>query len=63
MGRYRGHPILRETRHDGRCVYIVEPGTWGYFVRAQYEGGQDLRIEIAPVSAERARELLVLSQS
>ena len=58
IGRYRGHPILRSYGPEGQCVYVVDPAGWGRFVRARAEGGQDLRIEISPVSIERARELL-----
>ena len=58
IGRYRGHAILRGPSFDERSVYIVEPRTWGCFVRAQCEGDQDLHIDVAPVSAERARKLL-----
>ena len=58
IGRHHGHPILRGPISGDRRVYIVEPGTWGCFVRAQCEGDQDLCFDINPVSAERARELL-----
>ena len=58
IGRYRGHPILRAYGHKGQCVYVVEPAGWGKFIRARAEDDQDLRVEISPVSIERARELL-----
>ena len=58
IGRYRGHPILRAYGHNVQCVSVVEPAGWGQFVRARAEGDKDLRIEINPVSIERARELL-----
>ena len=58
MGRYRGHAILRGPRDADRRVYIVEPRTWGCFIRAQCEGDEDLRFDINPVSAKRAGELL-----
>ena len=35
IGRYRGHAILRGPSSGDRRVYIVEPGTWGCFIRAQ----------------------------
>lgn len=58
IGRYRGHAILRGPRSGDRRVYIVEPGTWGCFIRAQCEADQDLRIDIKPISAVRAQQLL-----
>ena len=58
IGRYRDHPIIRAYGHVGRCVYVVEPAGWGQFVCAKAGGDQDLRVEIKPVSIERARELL-----
>ncbi len=57
-GRYLGHPIIRGP-HDGvRRLYVVEPGGWGCFVRAQVEGDQDLLVEVDSILPERARELL-----
>ena len=58
IGQYRTHPILRGPSCGERRVYVVEPGTWGCFVRAQFDGDQDLSVEIKPISTERARELL-----
>ena len=58
MARYHGHPIFRAPRQESRRVYVVEPSAWGRFVRAQSEDAQDLRIEIKPISIDRARELL-----
>ena len=58
IGRYRGHPVLRGPAGGGQRVYVLEPGTWGCFVHAQLEGDQDLRIQVSPVSLERAQELL-----
>ena len=58
IGRYQTHPILRGPSRGERRVYVVEPGVWGSFMRAQVEGDRDLSVEIKPVSAERARELL-----
>ena len=57
-GEYRGHTFLRGPRDGERRMYLVEPGSWGCFVRARYEGEQDLRIDIKPLASERARELL-----
>ena len=57
-GRYRGHLILSAPYYKGRCVYVVEPEAWGRFVRTQFEDAQDLRVEINPISINRARELL-----
>ena len=58
IGRFRGHPILSAQDYKGRCVYVVEPAGWGHFVRAQIDGDQDLRIDINPISIDRAHELL-----
>ena len=58
IGRYRGHPIFRAPRQESRRIYVVEPSAWGRFVRTQFEDAQDLRIEIKPISIDRARELL-----
>ena len=58
IGRYRGHPILSARDYKDRCVYVVEPAGWGYFVRAQTDDDQDLCVEINPISIDRAHELL-----
>ena len=58
IGRYRGHPIVRGPRDRDRRLYIVDPKTWGLFVRGQFEGGEDVKVEVTSVSAERALELL-----
>ena len=58
LGRYNGHALLRGPRDRELRLYLVDPRSWGCFVRAQCEGGQDLRIDINPISEERARELL-----
>ena len=57
-GRYQGHTFLRGPRNGERRLYVLEPGSWGCFVRAQCEGNQDLHIDVNPISADRARELL-----
>ena len=58
IGRYRGHSILNARDYNGRCVYVVDPAGWGHFVRAKTDGDEDLRVEIRPISIDRARELL-----
>ena len=58
IGRYRGHPILNARDYVGRCVYVVDLSGWGHFVRAKADGDQDLRVEINPISIDRAHELL-----
>ena len=58
VARYRGTPILRGPPGGERRLYVVEPGAWGCFVRAQCQEDRDLRIEINAISAERAREHL-----
>ena len=62
MARYRGNPILRGPFGGERRLYIVEPGPWGCFMRAQCDGDLDLLIVVNPISVERARELLAENQ-
>ena len=57
-GEYLGHTFLMGPRDGERRMYLLEPRSWGCFVRAQCEGDQDLRIDIKPISADRAQELL-----
>ena len=57
-GEYLGHTFLRGPRDGERRMYLVEPGSWGCFIRAQCEGDQDLRIDIKPIPSDRAQELL-----
>ena len=56
--RYRGIAILEGPEEGERRLLVVEPRSWGCFVRAQVEGDQDLRVEANPISAERAQVLL-----
>ena len=56
--RYRRHAVITGPDEGHRRVYVVEPGRWGCFVRAQVEGGTDLLVEVVSVSTERAQELL-----
>ena len=58
MAQYKGHPIFRGPRQNSRRLYVLEPSTWGCFVRAQSQNDRDLRIEIKLISEDRARELL-----
>ena len=58
LGRYHGHSLLSGPRDSEPRLYLVEPSSWGCFVRAQCRGGQDLRIDVNTISAERAQELL-----
>ncbi len=58
IGRYRGHSILSARDYNGRCVYVVDPASWGHFVRAKTDGDEDLRVEIKTISIDRAHELL-----
>lgn len=58
VGRYRGNPIVTGPEGVERGLYVLEPGAWGCFVRAQVEGDQDILVEVHPISAERAQELL-----
>ena len=56
--RYRENPIVWIPTGGERKVYVVEPGAWGCFVRAQVEGDTDLRVGVESISEERAREML-----
>ena len=56
--RLDGHTLVWLPGADHRAFYIVEPGGWGCFVRAQVEGGTDLLVEVEAITPERARELL-----
>lgn len=58
IGRYLGHPILSIQDYGRRCLYVVEIAGWGQFIRAQFENGHDVRIDISPISFDRAGELL-----
>lgn len=60
-GTYRGYPVLRHHSDGAPRLYIVEPRAWGCVVRGQVEGETDLRVEIEPITVERARELLASS--
>ncbi|MCY4415338.1 MAG: hypothetical protein OXE87_03380 [Chloroflexi bacterium] len=61
VGRYRGNPIFRGKAVGERRLYVIEPGTWGYFMRAHFDDGQDVRVDIEPISNERAQELLQIT--
>ena len=58
VGRHHGCPIFRGPTSGERRVYVVDVGRWGRFVRASFEGGQDLRVDVQSISQERAEELL-----
>ena len=58
IGRYQGHLVLSARQYEDPCVYVVDPVNWGQFVRAKTDGNQDLRVDIKPISADRAHELL-----
>ena len=57
-GRYHGQLILKGPSSGERRLYVFEPSTWGRYIREQFEDGQDLRVEVKPISQERAQELL-----
>ena len=61
VGRYRGNPIFRGKAVGERRLYVIEPGAWGYFMRAHFDDGQDVRVDIEPISNERAQELLQIN--
>ena len=56
--RYDGIPIFDGPDDGDRRLYVVEPATWGCFVRAQVEGGYRPARRGRPHHGERARELL-----
>lgn len=58
-GRYGNHPVVWELRSASeRDLYVVEPGRWGRFVRAQVNEGQDLVVDVSAVTQDGAREML-----
>ncbi|MCY3655508.1 MAG: hypothetical protein OXG95_02720 [Chloroflexi bacterium] len=58
-GRYGNHPVVWELRSASeRDLYVVEPGRWGRFVRAQVNEGQDLVVGVSAVTQDDAREML-----
>ncbi len=58
VARYLGHTVLFAGENDVRQLYIVEPKSWGLFVRAQAEKDNDLTVEVTEVSADIAKKLL-----
>lgn len=58
MARFKDNPIFRGPHAGDARIHVVDVGSWGRLVRFQFEDGQDLKIEILPVSSTRARELL-----
>lgn len=58
LARYHGYPILRgpESGKPGACV--VDVGTWGNYVRAPFDDGEELRVDVEVISQEQAREIL-----
>ena len=56
--RYQGYPIIEGLRDGERELYVVEPSTWGCLIKAQFENGKDLRVEVNPVTSQMAQELL-----
>ena len=58
VGRYQDHPILRGPSSGEPRIYVVDPSTWGKFVSAPFADGQRLRVEVKPISHERAQEML-----
>ena len=60
-GRYRGQLILKGPSDGVRRLYVFEPSTWGCYIRAQFEDGQNVLVEVKPISQERAQELLELN--
>ena len=58
IARYLGHPIIQGPQDGERQLHVVEPSTWGCLIKAQFENGEDLRVEVNPVTFQRAQELL-----
>ena len=58
VGQYHGSPIFRGPTSGQRRVYVVDVGRWGRFIRASFEEGQDLRVDVESISMERAEDLL-----
>ena len=58
IDRYQGYAIIEGPRDGEQELYVVEPSTWGCLIKAQFENGKDLRVEVNPVTSQRAQELL-----
>lgn len=58
VARYLGHTVLFAGDNDPRQLYIVEPKSWGCFVRAQTGKDNDLTVEVTEVSQDMAKKLL-----
>lgn len=58
VGRYLGHLIFRGPAEGEPRLYVVEPNTWGRFVRVPFADGHPLRIEVTDISPEQALEML-----
>ena len=63
IARYRGHPILTVPDNSERGLYVVDVNTFGYYERTQSEDGHNVRVDVKPISQERAQELLQLHPS
>ncbi len=61
LGRYRGHPVLSTPAYNGQCIYVVDLAGWGQFLRAHIDGGRDIRVDVNPIPADRAQELLAVN--
>ena len=56
---YQGHPIVwLGHAAQSRRVYVVDPGTWGCFIRAETEAGRDLIADVDAVTPDQAKDML-----
>ena len=56
---YQGHPIVWVGQAtQNRRMYVVDPGTWGCFIRAETETGRDLIADVDAVTPDQARDML-----
>ena len=58
IGRYRGLPIFTGPENGERRLYVVDVDTFGSYERTQSEDGHNVRVDVKPISQERAQELL-----
>ena len=59
LGTYRDYPILRGRQSGERRLYVVEPSTWGKFVRSRHSNGEEIWVDVEPITPARAQELLL----
>jgi hypothetical protein len=57
-GTYREWPVLLRRGDHPRRIHVLDVASWGYILRAQVEGGTDLRVDVKPIAEAQARDFL-----